>query len=265
MVVTRSTETFQLGPTSLPGLLLMRAASGRSLPRHAHDVYGIGLIDAGGQRSASGRGVVEALQGDVITVNPGEVHDGVALQGVPRRWRMLYIAPGLLGTDASSPEWTAPALRDAPVAGLVHALFAVAEQGEDALALEQGLASLLQRVPGNRPAERVPADAGLVLRRVRERLADALDDPPSLAELAAEAGLSRFQLLRAFSRAFGLPPHGWVVQCRLARVRRCIALGQTLADAALDAGFADQSHMTRHFVRCMGYSPGAYAQAVRAR
>lgn len=264
-MVTRSTETFQVGPTSLPGLLLMRAASGRSLPRHAHEVFGIGLIDAGGQRSASGRGVVEALRGDVITVNPGEVHDGVALLGVSRQWRMLYIAPALLRNEASSPEWTAPALRDAPLAGMVHGLFAMAEQGEDALVLEQGLASLLQRVPGIHPTEPAPADAGPVLRRVRERLADELADPPGLAELAAEAGLSRFQLLRAFSRAFGLPPHGWLVQCRLARVQRCIAGGHTLAEAALDAGFVDQSHMTRHFVRCLGYTPGAYALAVRAR
>ena len=57
----------------------------------------------GGQRSASGRGPVEARIGDVITCNPGEVHDGSPLDERGRAWRMLYFAPALMFEAAGEP------------------------------------------------------------------------------------------------------------------------------------------------------------------
>lgn len=50
---------------------------------------------------------------------------------------------------------------------------------------------------------------------------------------------------------------------RMALARQLIARGATLADAAASAGFADQSHMTRAFVRLLGVTPANYAAAMR--
>ncbi|HTN99015.1 MAG TPA: helix-turn-helix transcriptional regulator, partial [Nordella sp.] len=75
-------------------------------------------------------------------------------------------------------------------------------------------------------------------------------------------GLSKFQLLRGFCKATGLTPHAYLVQRRVALARTLIAGRLPLAEAALTAGFADQSHMTRLFVRTYGVSPGLYAEAV---
>ena len=71
--------------------------------------------------------------------------------------------------------------------------------------------------------------------------------------------MSRTQFLRAFAAAFGLPPHAWALQQRLARAEALLAQGAVLADAAAASGFADQSHMTRAFRRFRGYTPGQYA------
>ena len=96
---------------------------------------------------------------------------------------------------------------------------------------------------------------------MRERLADDLLHAPTLDELAALAGCSRFQLLRRFQQLHGLPPHAWLLQQRLERARQLIRQGHGLAQAAADAGFADQSHLTRHFSRQFGYTPGAWRAA----
>jgi quercetin dioxygenase-like cupin family protein len=48
-------------------------------PRHTHEQFGIGVIRRGASRSRSGRGMVEAGSGDIITVNPGEVHKGAPI------------------------------------------------------------------------------------------------------------------------------------------------------------------------------------------
>jgi AraC-like DNA-binding protein len=93
-----------------------------------------------------------------------------------------------------------------------------------------------------------------------------IDDDPAasltLDDLARASGLSRFQVLRGFVKATELTPHAYLVQRRIALARRLIGGGSTLADAAAASGFADQSHMTRIFVRKYGLSPGAYAAAM---
>jgi hypothetical protein len=74
----------------------MELASNHSFPRHTHDEFGIGVVLSGAQRSWSGVGQVESLPGDVITVNPGELHDGTPINGTIRRWRIIYFDPQVL-------------------------------------------------------------------------------------------------------------------------------------------------------------------------
>ncbi|WHZ10858.1 MAG: Transcriptional regulator, AraC family [Burkholderiaceae bacterium] len=259
-----SAHEFIVRQTALAGLTLVTAYTSRRFDRHTHAVYGIGVIDAGGQTSASGRGQVEAVRGEVITVNPGEVHDGVPMQGEKRRWRMVYFDPALWNSEQSTPEWVLPVLRDERVMARFEALFASAARGGDALAVEEHLTALLHHAPSTAAAShRVPSEANGAVRMARERLADDTLAPPSLAEMARDAAMSRYQFLRAFAAAFGLPPHAWAQQQRMARAEACLLSGLTPAEAAVASGFSDQSHMTRAFRRFRGYTPGSYAGALR--
>jgi AraC-like DNA-binding protein len=107
-----------------------------------------------------------------------------------------------------------------------------------------------------------PSYAGPIAR-ARNRIDDDPASPSTLADLAAEAGMSRFQLLRSFAHEVGLPPHAYRMQRRVALARSLIAGGATLVDSAVASGFSDQSHMTRAFVRLLGVTPAGYAAAVR--
>jgi AraC-like DNA-binding protein len=86
--------------------------------------------------------------------------------------------------------------------------------------------------------------------------------PFSLGTMAEMAGVSRFHLVRAFSRATGTTPHAYILQRRVRLARRLLAAGRDPIEASVDAGFADQSHMTRAFVRQLGISPARYRQAI---
>src|SRR3954453_16199081 len=81
---------------ALEGIDAMSATTSRAYPRHTHDQYGIGVIDTGGHASHSNRGEAEAGGANLIFVNPGEGHDGRALGGRPRSWRMLYFEPAAM-------------------------------------------------------------------------------------------------------------------------------------------------------------------------
>ncbi len=268
--------------TALPGVEATFADTAQSFARHSHDRFGVGVVVRGAQRSASGCGPVEARAGDAITVNPGEVHDGRPFDERGRTWRMLYVDPPLIGDVAQdlgalSPEAleiVRPVLRDVKFARLFDRAFVAAVQGPlavDAIAREEALYAFLAHVVARHTTVQLRQSAPLVRRGTNLAIARArtrIDDDPAAAvtleSLAADAGLSRFQLLREFTRETGLPPHAYLVQRRVSLARRLIAAGGALADAALGAGFADQSHMTRAFVRFFGVTPAGYAAAVRA-
>jgi AraC-like DNA-binding protein len=256
-----------------PGVYATEITSGRHYARHAHATFGFGAVDAGAHRSASASGTVDAFAGDIVTTNPGEVHDGRPLGGPTRHWHTIYLEPGVLAalrpdTAASALMITRPVIADRQLLRATRALLARLRQWQqgriEALACEEALVHacglLLERHTTARPA---PAAATARLDAVRERLGDGLLQPPSLAELARLAGLSRFQLLRRFAALHGLTPHAWLLQQRCERVRGLVAQGVPLAEAAAAAGFADQSHMTRAFTRQYGFTPGAWQRAAR--
>ncbi|WP_212912072.1 AraC family transcriptional regulator [Streptomyces sp. TS71-3] len=126
------------------------------------------------------------------------------------------------------------------------------------------LTVLARRHGSARPVDDVVPGARRIALAVRDRLAEELLAPPSLAELAALFGLSRYQVLRAFRDTLGMPPYAWLAQHRVARARTLLDAGHRPAEAAGLVGFADQAHLTRWFRRVMGVTPAAYRAAVVA-
>ncbi|MCP3019994.1 AraC family transcriptional regulator [Cupriavidus basilensis] len=261
---------FRILRCAMPGVEAVEASTRHTFARHTHEQFGIGVIWQGAHRSHSGRGMVEAGPGDMIMVNPGEVHDGMPIGDAGRSWRMLYFDPACIARaslDLSEGrtrqcEFPNPVVSDAAVAACFQQLYLLATAGAGSdLQREAMLLALLARVAEPGLVRSAGAQAGAI-DRARSLIDDDPAAPVSLAELAEVAGLSRFQLLRAFSKATGLTPHAYLLQRRIHLARALIAQGKALADAAAASGFADQSHMTRMFVRQYGVSPRAYAAVV---
>src|SRR5437773_2445291 len=87
--------------------------------------------------------------------------------------------------------------------------------------------------------------------------------PPALAGIAADTGLSRYQLVRSFRTEVGMPPYAWLAQHRVFRARMLLERGCRPAEAAALTGFADQAHLTRWFRRVVGVTPGVYRNSVQ--
>lgn len=258
---------FRMYRSAVSGIDAVEAVSRQSFARHTHEQFGIGLIHRGAQKSLSGRGMVEAEAGDIITVNPNEVHDGMPL-GEDRAWRILYFDPGVFGDLAMEAaeggsrrcEIPHPVLRDNRMAQRFLALFSAVTGSGEPLRSDELLVTLTADIlrEGRQTADAAPIPASV--GRARSLIDDDPAAPVSLAALALESGLSRFQLVRAFSRATGLTPHAYLVQARVHLARRLIGRKMPLAEVAAASGFADQSHMTRAFTARYGLSPGIYAR-----
>jgi AraC-like DNA-binding protein len=81
----------------------------------------------------------------------------------------------------------------------------------------------------------------------------------TLDELSALTGLSRYHLVRAFAKEFGLPPHAYQIRLQIEKAKAMLDAGVLPAVVAAETGFADQSHFTRHFKKINGTTPRKYA------
>ncbi|MEL7128355.1 MAG: AraC family transcriptional regulator [Pseudomonadota bacterium] len=256
--------------TYLPGIRAVELNSNHTFSKHSHDEFGIGLIHQGGHRSASGHGVVEAVCGDIITVSPGEIHDGAPLGDRPRRWTMLYFELECVGSNildeelgpVNTLEFAKPVVSSKHIARRFTHFYRLATQEtrlEDELEAEETLIGLLMSLLRTTPQARMDENKGTL------RAIELLQDNPSasitLADLAEVSGMSRYQTIRAVTRQTGFTPFAYLRQQRLDRARRLVMDGTPISEAALLAGFSDQSHLTRAFKSAYGITPGALRAA----
>jgi AraC-like DNA-binding protein len=272
----RAPKSILWQPDSLPGVTLLRGEYlNQRLARHAHEEYALGVVTQGGlgfqYRGASHL----AGPGELNIVVPGEVHTGHPALGGFWSYRTFYIAPELLrevdaelGAPARSlPFFAAGVLKDPLLAADVLRLHRDLDGGTGApLEMQSRLLTLLAawiRRHNERARRAATGRHAASVARVREYLDDCWRERPVLAELAAMVDLSSFQLLRAFERAYGLPPHAYLVQRQVREAKRMLERGAAIAEVALACGFADQSHLNRHFKRIWGITPGRVCNFVQ--
>jgi AraC-like DNA-binding protein len=248
---------------AVSGVDLMRARFTRhGFARHTHETFALGVVRAGTEDLSVGgvRHVVSA--GGVVLLNPDVVHTGGPVDDIGWAYRVFYptVDAVAAATGCRDPWFTRPVVDD-PAAAAVLGQAHVASRSADRLASETllttALSLLWQRYGGGRRAA-APAGGARGAAAVREVLHARLVDPPSLGELAALVGTSRYALLRAFRARYGLPPHAYLNQLRVRRARALLDDGMPAAAVAVAVGFADQSHLSRHFRRLVGLAPGRY-------
>lgn len=247
------------------------------MPPHWHEEYQLCLVH-GGAGELFYRGVHHANPTwSLFIVHPGEVHSNRATAERGCDFRTINAAPEILEQAAEAVDFKRHALPFFPRAVLLddetlsrferlHEILEhpAARLERDAFLLE-ALAHLVRRHAQNAPSPCTAGHEPQAVSRVRDYLEAHFADEMPLQRLAAIARLSPYHLNRVFRRAFGLPPHAFQTQLRLAKARRLLRLGQPLARVAADTGFADQSHFTRRFKAVVGVTPGAYRKNVQDR
>jgi AraC family transcriptional regulator len=116
---------------------------------------------------------------------------------------------------------------------------------------------------GERERSRSARGGSAWLALVVELLREQTPRVPTLTELAAAAGVHPGHLARAFRRAFGTTVGEYSRSLRLEWAAARLAGDGSLAEIALEAGYADQSHFTRAFRRATGVTPGRYRELLR--
>ena len=258
----------------IPGLsLLLADFTDHEYRPHVHSEMVVAVTESGGA-IITGHGLeAEARPDRLFVLNPGEVQS--ARMGESRHWvyRSFYFGEDALediyrGLGLSGqPSFPSSAISDPGLIAECRSLHLALEQRSEACAIRERLLQVFAHMYADCGTAGRSMEAGSVdwarFRKVAAVVRARRLEELRLEELAAVADLTAFQLIRLFKRASGLTPHAYVVQLRLDDARQHLRNGMPIAEAAMAAGFYDQSSLTNHFRRSYGITPGQYALAMR--
>lgn len=246
--------------------------SGHRFAPHSHPVFAIGAVRAGACTIWHDGTPHVARPGDLVMLDPHAPHAADQCGGGTWDYCAIYVPRETLS------HWLPATAARASLAGVV---------GHDP-ALAQALAALCRDLGDDPEQARAEHRCAAFLRAlfsgfgtapsgareragargpevVRAYLDDNYHRPVRLEALAAMAGLSTFALIRAFSRAYGMPPYRYLTQVRVSRAQALLRQGRPISDTAFATGFSDQAHLTRFFRRIVGVPPGVWVRGVAAR
>jgi AraC-like DNA-binding protein len=241
---------------------------GHAYDMHRHDEWLVGVTHTGVQDFFCRGKRRQSTPGRVILIEPGERHDGQAIQARGFSYSMLYLPQAWLRDEIGG--------RDSDI-GFRQTLVDNRRLG---VALARACQALLCDAPGllfdeardqvvaclrHHFGKRDPLQYGIaapLADRAMDYIQAHYAESFGLDELARAAGAAnRFQLSRAFRHRFGTSPHACLVEIRLEKARAMLRSDLAPTQAAFASGFADQSHLGRWFRRAYGLTPAAYRLA----
>jgi AraC family transcriptional regulator len=232
--------------------------------RHAHEETTITLVVAGSLRETVG-GAQEIARALSVVVKPGDTEHADQFGESGARTVQISLtsrdAADLRDWEPSARTWRWTHAGPAVPAFLRLLALLRARPHHDTL-LERGVTEVLSSLRDVPDDSR--RDPPAWLRRVREEI----DDTGSglrVRDLAARAGVHPVYLARQFRRFYSSSVISYLQRRRVMHAADLIASSSLgLSTVAFQAGFADQSHMTRRFRSDTGFPPGAYADVVRS-
>lgn len=278
-----------LGNNAMAGRIAFRTWSSRAVrglevvdtnqhihryPPHLHDALEVIWVRAGAVEIFCRDCAFQLAAGEACLVAPNELHGGQTTAGASFRFTAVMIPREVLAgslralgpiVDARGRPLPCALLRrnraDTALERLVAAVRARIPHAQQVRALLRILDELHDAAePISAPS---PERAYLhpAVRQVKTILSAECARNVQLARLARAVHLDSRYLISLFKAATGMPPHRFQIALRVDLARRLIQHDTPIRLAAALAGFADQSHLTRHFKRHYGMTPGFFRLA----
>jgi AraC-like DNA-binding protein len=233
-------------------------------PRHWHSTFVVEVVERGVNGVYCEGREYFAPEGSIILINPGEVHTGYPAGGQLLEYRSIYPKPERLSelNRGQMPFFPDTVIQD-------HKLAAKLSKLHQALNLKNAhtgdmlVETFSELIKGYSIATRAGEKTNgqrHSMQHVTQWMEAHYTERLTLRQLASFAGLSPFHFLRSFHRSIGLPPFEFLTNLRVQRARELLRAGLPIVKVAVETGFYDQSHLTRHFRKIVGIAPGSYQQ-----
>lgn len=251
---------------SFPSVEVYKANKSKHIfPKHYHDdVYGICLMEKG---ASSCLGIDKYVkEGEIVLINPGELHSGVPMVKEGVSYSMLYINIDYLKklfhdfcpSSIEYPEFKKKIIckRDTIISlsSFVNSFSNQLDNIDKQSLLFETILKIFfnSKTRDTSKKEKLSSND---FSMVKDFLASNLEKKITLDEMADIAGISKFHFLRLFKNSTGITPHIYRMQKRIEKSKNLLLDGASSLDIAMKLGFYDQSHFLNKFRDYIGATP----------
>lgn len=270
------TESVHMWRPETASAVLLMAGQTTAYAVEPRDEYVFGVVDGQPMRARRGRASHLVAPGQAVAWDPTDRHTGEAIDDRPWTARLMIVDATELRRLAGDEEddhplleilFPDPVISDPRLIASFRRLHRTLEQTGTRLERDERLSTWLRDLVKSRSTSRPPTPTvtprdDRAVRVALNHLATHYEQNIGLDELARVAGIGKFRLVHLVRQQTGVSPHALHIAHRIRAARRLLETGEPIAQAAVATGFADQSHLHRHFTRSLGITPGEYQRRV---
>lgn len=240
----------------------------QKFPNHFHEYYVIGFIEKGKRYLSCKNKEYTTEPGDLVLFNPRDNHTCEQVDGRALDYRCINIQPEIMSKAVCEitgkeylPYFTSQVIFRSELVSLLKELHQMIMQEEVDFRKEEIFFFLLEQLIEEYTAEEMPA--GKVEQTAEAKAICAFleahyMDNIALDDLCKLTGLSKYYLLRSFTKQKGISPYRYLETIRIDQAKKLLEQGVAPLDAALQTGFTDQSHFSNFFKKLIGLTPKQY-------
>lgn len=240
----------------------------QKFPNHFHDYYVIGYIEQGKRYLLCGNEEYILNSGDVIIFNPEDPHSCEQVDGRTLDYRCINVQPEVMGHYVQEitgkhylPRFTQAVLFQSELASPLHDLHQMLLDEQADFQKEELFLFLLEQLLREYsdagtpvPAQELTTEIKMICQYIEGHYSENI----TLNQLTELTGLSKYHLLRLFTKQKGISPYRYLETIRINQAKRLLELGVLPMEVALQTGFSDQSHFTNFFKKLIGLTPKQY-------
>jgi len=240
----------------------------QKFPNHFHEYYVIGFIEKG-QRFLSCKNKEYIIEpGDLLLFNPHDNHTCEQINGKTLDYRCINIQPENMSKAIFEitgkehlPYFTPQVVFHSELVAVLRELHQMIIEEEKDFRKEEIYFFLLEQLVEEYTEQQVPADRSeqsMEVKAICEFLEEYYMENITLDDLCKLTGLSKYYLLRSFTKQKGISPYSYLETIRIDKAKKMLEQGLPPMEAALQTGFVDQSHFSNFFKKFIGLTPKQY-------
>lgn len=240
----------------------------QKFPNHFHEYYVIGFIEKG-QRFLSCKNKEYTIEpGDLLLFNPRDNHACEQIDGKTLDYRCINIGPEIMSKAVFEitgkeylPYFTPQVVFHSELVAVLRELHQIIMEEERDFRKEEIFFFLLEQLIEEYTGQAMPtenAGQSTEARAICEFLEKHYMENITLDDLCKLTGLSKYYLLRSFTKQKGISPYSYLETIRIDNAKKMLEQGILPIDVALQTGFTDQSHFSNFFKKFIGLTPKQY-------
>lgn len=240
----------------------------QKFPNHFHEYYVIGFIEKG-QRYLSCKNKEYTIEpGDLVLFNPRDNHTCDQIDGKTLDYRCINIQPDTMSKAVFEiigkeylPYFTSQVIFHSELVSVLRELHQMMMEEEKDFRKEEIFFFLLEQLIQEYTEQTVPAEKtrqSAEAKAICEFLEMHYMENITLDDLCKLTGLSKYYLLRSFTKQKGISPYSYLETIRIDKAKKLLEQGILPIDVALQTGFTDQSHFSNFFKKFIGLTPKQY-------